>query len=82
MKTAEKILALHSKNFSDALDAGRGKQAIATGSQIIAAMKDYAEEAIKADREHLLNNIYYTLENGEKVINKHLLINAPNIILE
>lgn len=50
---------------------------------------DYAEEAIKADRENLLNYVtasIYRSENDERmddaVVDEDSIINAPNIILE
>ena len=56
----------------------------------IEAMKEYVEEAIKADRENLLNHVQIIDEGGiddngygceSWIIDKNSLINAPNIEL-
>jgi len=74
MKTAKEVLHYL---IPDAENLMSGRQY----QNALGAITGYTKQSIKADREHLLNNIYYTLENGEKVINKHLLINAPQIKL-
>lgn len=69
MRTTEEIL---SKN------GYRGYQPILTNVLI-----EFTIEAIKEDRENLYNKVTFTRNSdGDVIIDKDSIINAPNIVLE
>lgn len=92
MKSVEEIRAIIEQRYGSFELSHQKNQDIVENilDFVLAERKDYAEEAVKADRENLVNHAKaYVDSNGEWVVStvkafvdEDSIINAPNIILE
>jgi len=85
MKTAEEILKKFKKVFFE--DAPNSTGTAIEYSDVIEAMKEYAIEAIKADRENVARHakavgpLSETTSRNRTYVDRNSIINAPNIEL-
>lgn len=86
--TAEEILILHSENFRLAyVNSEHSERALVKADDALKAMREYARDAIKADRKNVckhakIRSVYHSaFGTHENSLDKDSIINAPNIEL-